>query len=67
MRVMATRTTDATAERRADLARRIDLGREALRPYPGGDGEETRLARRAWHVLSDVASELVDDDEDSYA
>ena len=60
-------TLPTPAERRADLARRVDFAREAIRPVTRGSTVEARLARRAWHVLADVASELVEDADEPHA
>jgi hypothetical protein len=53
------------AERRADLARRVDFAREALRPFLAEDSYEGRLIRRAWNSLAAAAQELITEDEDN--
>jgi hypothetical protein len=51
-------------ERRADLAKRIDLAREILAPVVVRENPEARVARAAWHLLGDAARELVEECDD---
>lgn len=46
---------------RPDLAKRIDLAREVLRPAVARDNPEARIARAAYHLLTDAACELAED------
>jgi hypothetical protein len=58
-------TAELTPEqRRADLARRINLAREILRPVFALDRlvPGARIVRSAVYLLDDAARDLVDDD-----
>ncbi len=64
---MPTASALPPTEHRRQLAARLDWAREALRPLVGGESYEARLARRCWSVLSEVASELIDEESDAHA